>query len=87
MELGTALTSRISAAAKGWLGLLRLIGSFSGGAPGHGPVHLLLRSAARLGVLEWDRAGLLVLSLLARPIQHFRAAILDGWRNCVSADL
>ena len=25
--------------------------------------------------------------MLAGPIQHFRAAILDGWRNCVSADL
>ena len=26
-------------------------------------------------------------NLLAGPIQHFRAAILDGWRDCVSADL
>ena len=31
--------------------------------------------------------GLAVLSLLAGPIQHFGAAVLDGWRDCVSADL
>ena len=29
--------------------VMRLIGSVSGGAPGHRPVHLLLKSAARLG--------------------------------------
>ena len=29
--------------------VMRLIGWVSGGAPGHGPVHLLLKSAAGLG--------------------------------------
>ena len=28
-----------------------------------------------------------VLSNLAGPIQHFRAAVLEGWRSKVSADL
>ena len=31
--------------------------------------------------------GLPVLSNLGGPIQHFRAAILEGWRSKVSADL
>ena len=35
----------------------------------------------------WERLGLAVLSLLAGPIQHCRAAVLDGWRDCVSANL
>ena len=37
--------------------------------------------------LAWVRLGLLMLSNLAGPIQHFRAAILDAWRNKVAADL
>ena len=59
-------------------------------APGHGPVHLLLKSAEKLGFLrnekawDWDRPGL---SLLAGPIQQYRAAVLERWRDCVSADL
>ena len=31
--------------------------------------------------------GLPLLSFLAGPIQHFKAAILDAWRNKVAADL
>ena len=31
--------------------------------------------------------GVLVLCFLTGPIQHFRAAILEGWRSKVSADL
>ena len=27
------------------------------------------------------------LSLLARSVQHFPSAVLDGWRKCVSAEL
>ena len=57
-------------------------------APKHGPVHLLLQSAAKLGsFLDWDRPGLPVISLLAGPVQHFRSAVLDGRRNFVSAEL
>ena len=63
------------------------------GCPGHGPIHLLLASAAEIGfqwdphALAWVRPGLPLLSDLAGPIQHFRAAILDAWRNRVAADL
>ena len=35
---------------------------------------------------RWDRPGLPGLSNLAGPIQHFRSAILDAWRNKVAAD-
>ena len=35
----------------------------------------------------WDRPGLPGLSNLAGPVQHFRSAIHDAWRNKVSADL
>ena len=37
--------------------------------------------------LAWVRPGLPLLSNLAGPIQHFRAAILDAWRNKVASDL
>ena len=37
--------------------------------------------------LAWVRPGLPLLSNLAGPIQHFRAAILEAWRNKVAADL
>ena len=60
------------------------------GCPGHGPVHLLSAGAAEVGfrwnpvALAWD---LPMLSNPAGPIQHFRSAILDAWRNKVAADL
>ena len=63
------------------------------GSPGHGPIHLLSASAAEIGfrwdppALAWSRAGLHLLRNLAGPIQHFKAAILDAWRNKVAADL
>ena len=38
-------------------------------------------------MVGWAREELPVLSNLAGPIQHFRAAILEGWRSKVSADL
>ena len=37
--------------------------------------------------LAWFRPGLPLLSNLAGPIQHFKAALLDAWRNKVTADL
>ena len=37
--------------------------------------------------LAWSRPGLPLLSNLAGPLQHFKAAILDAWRNMVAADL
>ena len=70
--------------------LLEMVGE---GSPGHGPIHLLSASAAELGfmwdppALAWSRTSLLLHSNLAGPIQHFKAAILDAWRNKVAADL
>ena len=37
--------------------------------------------------LAWFRPGLPLLSNLTGPVQHFKAAILDAWRNKVAADL
>ena len=60
----------------------RLLKSAAEGSLGHGPVHLLLQSAAEIGFrwdleeLAWDRTGLPLLSNLSGPIQHFRATIL-----------
>ena len=71
----------------------RLLGMVEGGCPGHGPIHLLSASAGEIGfqwdpdALAWVRPGLPLLSNLAGPIQHFRAAILDAWRDKVAADL
>ena len=39
------------------------------------------------GVLAWVRPGLPPLSNLAGPIQHFRNAISEAWRDKVSLDL
>ena len=72
------------------VGLLDMVGE---GCPGHGPIHLLSVSATEIGfqwdphVLAWIRPGLPLLSNLAGPIQHFRAAILDAWRDKVTTDL
>ena len=71
----------------------RLLEHVAGGCFGHGPVHLLVESAAEIGfvwsleMVGWAREGLPVLSNLAGPIQHLRAAILEGCRSKVSADL
>ena len=66
--------------------LLEMVGA---GCPGHGLVHLLSVSAAEIGfrwdlfALVWSRPGLPFLSNLAGPVQHFKAAVLDAWRNKV----
>ena len=71
----------------------RLLAMVHEGCPGHGPIHLLSAGAAEVGfqwdpaALAWSRPGLPLLSNLAGPLQHFKAAILDAWRNKVSADL
>ena len=65
----------------------------SEGSPGHGPVHLLSAGAAEVGFrwdplsLGWTRPGLPLLSNLAGPVQHLKAAILDAWRDKIAADL
>ena len=71
----------------------RLLERSAEGCPGHGPVHLLLQSAAVIGFrwdsleLAWDRPGLPLLSNLSGSFQHFRAAILGAWRDAVSSEL
>ena len=71
----------------------RLLEMFGRGCPGHGPVHFLSASATEIGfqwdphALPWIRPGPPLLSSLAGPVQHFRAAFLDVWRNKVAADL
>ena len=71
----------------------RLLAMVSEGCPGHGPIHLLSAIAAEIGfqwdpdALAWFRPGLPLLNNLAGPIQHFRSALLDVWRNKVVADL
>ena len=66
--------------------MYRLLDSVAEGCPGHGPVHMFVdsteigfqRDSRQLG---WERPWLPVLSNLAGPIQHFRAAVLDAWRS------
>ena len=71
----------------------RLLDMVCEGCLGHGPIHLLVASAAEIGfrwdplALAWSRPGLPLLSNLAGPVQHFRAGIFDAWRNKVAADL
>ena len=71
----------------------RLLDLVREGAPGHGPVHLLVRSAAKIGFkwcsegFCWDRPGLSRLPFLEGPIQHFKSAIVDAWKDSVAADL
>ena len=66
--------------------IFRMLDLISRGAPGHGPVHLLLISAAEIGFAwdgdehGWARVSLPPLRMMAGPIQHFRSAILDAWR-------
>ena len=65
----------------------------SGGAPGHGPVHLLVESAASLGFqwclgwFCWVRPGLPQLPMVEGPYQHFKDSILGAVRDFNSADL
>ena len=60
----------------------RLLDLISNGAPGHGPLHLLVESAAGLGFrwcpegFCWSRPGLPRLPMVSGPYQHFHTAIL-----------
>ena len=72
---------------------LRMLDLISRGAQGHGPVHLLLISAAEVGFAcdgdesGWVRSSLPLLRMMTGPIQHFHSSILDAWRFRVSAKL
>ena len=65
--------------------IFRMLDLISRGAQGHGPVHLLLTSAAELGFAwdaaeqGWIRVSLPPLRMMAGPVQHFRTAILEAW--------
>ena len=68
------------------LGFFTMLDLISIGAPGHGPVHLLLISAAELGFAwdggerGWVRPSLPPLGMMTGPTQHFFSSILDAWR-------
>ena len=74
-------------------GVYRLLEMVSEGCLGHCPVHLLSASAAEVGfrwgplAFAWSRPDLPLHCDLAGPVQHFRAAVLDAWRDKVTADL
>ena len=71
--------------------IFRMLDLISKGAQGHGPVHLLLISAAELGFAwdgneqGWVRVSLPPLRMMT--VQHFRSAIMDAWRIHVFAKL
>ena len=63
----------------------RLLELASGGAPGHGPVHLLVESASSLG-FPWCLdgfcwPGLPQLPMVEGPYQHFQDSVLDALRD------
>ena len=66
--------------------IFRLLDLISRRAHGHGPVHLLLKSAAELGFAwggaekGWVRVSLPPLGMMTGPVQHFHSSILDAWR-------
>ena len=71
----------------------RLLELVSGGAPGHGPVHLLVESACSLGFqwyldgFCWNRPGLPQLPMVEGRYQHFQDSILNALRDLNAADL
>ena len=71
----------------------RLLELASVGAPGHGPVHLLVESASSLGFrwcsggFCWNRPGLPQLPMVDGPYQHFHDSILSALRDLNAADL
>ena len=73
--------------------IFRMLDLISRGAQGHGPVHLLLISAAELGFAwdgnehGWVRVSLPPLRMMTGPVHHFRSAILEAWRFHVFAKL
>ena len=73
--------------------VFRMLDLISGGAQGHGPVHLLLISAAEIGFAwdgdekGWVRVSLPPLRMMVGPIQHFRTAILEAWHFHVFSKL
>ena len=72
--------------------IFRMLDLISRGAQGHGPVHLLLISAAELGfACDGDERGCRVslppLRRMDGPVRHFRTAILEAWHFHVFSKL
>ena len=74
-------------------GVYSLLRVVAAGAPGHGPVRLLLSSAASLGfswnsdLCVWLRPGLPALCQISSPLEFFRNCVWDAWRTKVAGDL
>ena len=74
-------------------GIGGLLDMVCNGGPGHRPLHFLVGSAAGLGFrwcpdgFCWSRPGLPPLPVVEGPLQHFKDAVLDAWRDLHSADL
>ena len=70
-----------------------MLAAISTGVKGHGPIHLLLTSAAKIGFIwnadacNWTRPGFAPLHLISSPWQVFQSSILQAWQNFVFADL
>ena len=68
----------------------RVLDMFTEGCPGHSSIHLLASSAADVDfrwdshVVCWARPGLLALSNLVGPTQHFQSAVLSAWQGKVA---
>ena len=73
--------------------MYRMLDLVARGAGGHGPVHLLLASAAEIGFAwgggehGWLRVALLPLRMPVGPVQHFRSAVLQAWQLSVATQL
>ena len=73
--------------------IFRMLDFISRADQGHGPIHLLLVSAAELGFAwdgaekSWVRVSPRPLRMMTGPVQHFRSAILDAWRFSVFSRL
>ena len=73
--------------------IFRTLDLISRGTQGHGPVHLLLISAAELGFAwngeekGWVRDSLPPLRMMSGPVQHFYSSILGAWRYCFSCQV
>ena len=73
-------------AARVRLVLARLVLIFALPLDFHGRVRVV-RSMWDPDAQAWCRPRLPLLTNLAGPVQHFKTAILDAWRNKVAADL
>ena len=73
--------------------IFRMLDLISRGAQGHGPVHLLLISAAELAFAwdgeekGWVRISPPPLRMMSGPVQHFYFSTLDAWRLGIFAKL